>query len=110
MNTTPLKSCPSCSERVRATAKKCQFCSHNFTALPRGSRAPLALIVVGLLLAMGGVVSPMIAIAAAITIVIGTALALTQRPAHVIAPMSISMSMPVPAAAFTTARGYARHA
>ncbi len=30
----PTKTCPACSERVRETARKCQFCLHRFDAKP----------------------------------------------------------------------------
>ena len=30
----PTKDCPACSERVRTTALKCQFCLHLFDAKP----------------------------------------------------------------------------
>ena len=107
-----MKTCPDCSERVRAGARKCQFCCFRFDA-PKPSRMPRALLVIGLVVAIVGAVVASIGVVVGIAIAaiggVATAAQQKQRRARrFIATGEHARLVPAvtPLAIFTTLRGY----
>ena len=108
-----MKTCLDCSERVRSTARKCQFCGYRFDA-PTASRAPLRAIAIGLGAVFAGAVTMSIAVLAlAVMILVAGAIARasqrrTRRAKRWTATGQFTRVVEPPPI-YTTLRGYARH-
>jgi len=108
-----MKTCLDCSERVRSSAKKCQFCGFRFDA-PKASAMPLVVFAIGVVLAViGANVSTDVRVPAISSVVMlagGFALAVQRRVRRAkrftATGQFARLVEPLPLAIVTTLRGH----